>query len=315
MISALFKIRLKQIQRAILEIGFLRIILLILLFGFAVIYMYVLSSKLQNSVYVTSFMIFVVVLIQTRRQDKKFSRIHFKHFRLTFFIEYIFLSIPLFICLAIHSHLIVIYVLFFLLFGITWINIKPKNQNLNTAIQKWIPENCFEWKAGIRKTLFWIVPLWIIGFATSFYIGSVPITIFILGITFLSFYENGEPYQMILSFELSSNQFLLLKLKAQVAIFSIVVLPLVALFIIFHPELWYIPVAEYLVFISLLSYTILVKYAYYEPNSRSAAAQTFVAIGALGAIIPVFLPIVWLMSGRFYFKSVDKLNFYLNDYN
>jgi hypothetical protein len=59
----------------------------------------------------------------------------------------------------------------------------------------------------------------------------------------------------------------------------------------------------------------MTKYAFYEPNIKSPAAQIYVALGALGGIIPVFLPVVWLMTILFYSKSVNKLNFFLNDYN
>jgi hypothetical protein len=60
---------------------------------------------------------------------------------------------------------------------------------------------------------------------------------------------------------------------------------------------------------------ILTKYAFYEPNNKSQAAVAFGAIGALGGIIPVFLPVVWVLSVRFFFKSRENLKIYLNDFN
>jgi hypothetical protein len=35
----------------------------------------------------------------------------------------------------------------------------------------------------------------------------------------------------------------------------------------------------------------------------------------VGGIIPVFLPVVWLLTILFYSKSVNNLNFFLDDYN
>lgn len=84
---------------------------------------------------------------------------------------------------------------------------------------------------------------------------------------------------------------------------------------VFHHDIWYIPIIEYFIFISLYIYVILTKYAFYEPNSKSKAAQVFGVIGVIGGIIPVLLPVVWLLSIRFFFKSKENLNIYLNDYN
>jgi hypothetical protein len=167
----------------------------------------------------------------------------------------------------------------------------------------------------VRQALFILLPLWIIGLFTSFFIGSVPIVLFILGVIPFSFYEKGEPYQMILAYEMGPTQFLFRKIKMQISLFSLLSLPLIAAFLIFHRETWYIPIIEYFIFISLYIYLILTKYAFYEPNRKSPPAQVFGAIGAFSGIIPVFLPLVWLLSIRFFFKSKENLNVYLNDYN
>ncbi|MFD2513344.1 hypothetical protein ACFSRY_05655 [Pontibacter locisalis] len=167
----------------------------------------------------------------------------------------------------------------------------------------------------MRKSFFTIIILLMVGLGTSFFIGSVPIVIFILGLLPMSFYKRGEPYQMITSFEVGSNRFLLNKIKWQVLIFTILCVPLIAVFIVFHQDRWFIPVVEYLIFVSVHVYMILTKYAFYEPNSRSSAVQTFGTVGATGVIFPVFIPLVWLLSIRFYFKARRNLNFYLDDFN
>ena len=139
---------------------------------------------------------------------------------------------------------------------IVHLDLKSRYSSLNTKIQTLIPSDSFEWKAGIRKQLCIIVPIWIISAGTSFFIASVPVAIFILGILIFSFYDNGEPYQMILSYELDAKKFLLLKVKRQIQLFSIIVIPLVGLFLIFNFDRWYIPIAEFLIF----SFVRLLKY-------------------------------------------------------
>jgi len=202
-----------------------------------------------------------------------------------------------------------------IIFLIIHLDYKTKKRSQNFRLLQLIPSSSFEWKAGIRQTLFILIPIWVIGLFTSFFIGSVPIVLFLLGIMSFSYYEKGEPYQMIIAYEMGTIQFLLHKIKMQISLFSILSLPLIVAFLVFHPETWYIPIIEYFIFISISIYLILTKYAFYEPNTKSMSAQIFGAIGALGGIIPIFLPLVWIMSIRFFFKSKENLNFYLNDFN
>jgi hypothetical protein len=155
-----------------------------------------------------------------------------------------------------------------------------------------------------------IVALWSIGLGTSFFIGSVPIVLFVLGILPWSFYERGEPIQMILAYEIGPAGFILHKIKMQTVLFSILTIPLIIAFLIFHPDKWYIPVSELFIFTTSHIYIILTKYAYYQPNKKSTGAQAWISIGALGIIIPVFIPLIWLLSlDRFSVACCEELQF------
>ena len=314
MIRALLKIRLKQIYRGIIGIGLIRFIFLVGLVGFLGFALYVKSSDKLTSQYLSAGFLLLIMFVHFKRGDKLFLKSHFSNYKTLILAEYVILSIPVLCCFLIHKQWVAISQLTGLLIIIN-IDLKARNSNLNTKLQELIPNDAFEWKAGIRKQFFIIVPIWIIAALTSFFIGSVPIAIFILGITILSFFEKCEPHQILLSFELSAKKLLILKVKRLLQLFLTLVIPLLVLFIVFNPDKWYIPVAEYFIFCSLLIYTIMTKYAFYEPNIKSSAAQIYVALGALGAIIPVFLPVVWLLTILFYSKSVNNLNFFLYDYN
>jgi len=315
MIEAFIKIRLKQISRGLIGIGLIRVIFLIGLLGFIVFITFVTISNYPDSIYVTGLSALIILVVHTKRQDKSFLKTNFGNYKLVNFVEYLILASIIISFLIFHFQWISLLLLLSAIYLIIHLDVKTKQRSLNTKLQQLIPSACFEWKGGIRQTLFILLPLWIIGLSTSFYIGSVPVVLFILGIIPFSFYEKGEPYQMIIAYEMGATQFLFHKIKMQILLFSILSIPLIAAFLIFHREIWYIPVIEYFIFISLYVYLILTKYAFYEPNSKSMSAQIFGAIGAFGGLIPVFLPVVWLLSIRFFFKSKENLNFYLNDYN
>ena len=315
MIGEFINIRFKQVYRAIVGIGLFRAIFLAVLVGFLGFILFKQTEILPNSYYLLGIYLLVIVLIQLKRQDKLFLKSHFNNYKLICFTEYLILSIPLLACLTYHSQWLSNLILFPSLFLIVNLDLKVKGRNLNTKIQQCIPYDNFEWKGGLRKSFFYIVPLWIISLATSFFIGSVPIAIFILGLVPLGFYEKSEPYQMILAYEMSTRRFLFHKLSLQIILFSFITIPLIISFMFFHYEHWYITLAEYLIFISLHIYFILAKYAFYEPNSKSATTVIFGSIGATAMFFPFLLPVVWLLSVWFYIKSTDKLNLYLNDYN
>lgn len=315
MIKALIKIRFKQLFRGIIGIGLIRIIFLIGLLGFVAIIMFIQLSINPNVYYITVVYLLIITLIHIRRQDKVFLKSHFANYKLIYLAEYFLLILPIILCLAYYFQWFSAVLVLFGIGIIINLDFKFIQRSLNTKIQQFIPHDCFEWKAGIRKTLFLILAIWIISLGTSFFIGSVPIAIFIFGIIPINFYEKNEPYQMILAYEMNTNKFLLYKIKLQITLFSILTIPLIVGFMIFHFEMWYIPVVEYFIFLSLHVYFILTKYAFYEPNSKSAATQLFEAFGVLGIITPILIPIIWLLSIWFYFKSHENLNFYLNDYN
>lgn len=304
-----------QFYRGATEIGLARMLFLIGLLCF-ILFMLLMQAASEVSMrYAVGVLLLIVTLLHVKRKDKLFLQTHFHRYKWIYLVEYFLLSVPFVVFLLYHSQWLLILIVLLMLGVLVNLEIKLNLLSLNTKIPRLIPEECFEWKAGLRKYLILIALLWVVGLSTSFFVASVPIVIFILGILPLSFYEQSEPYQMITAFEISATKLLFRKIKYQVLLFSGLSIPLIASFVVFHYDKWYIPTAEYFIFISLHVYLILTKYAFYEPDSRSSAVQVFGTLGALGIIIPVFIPVVWLLSIRFYFKSRQNLNFYLNDYD
>lgn len=315
MLIQYFKIRLLQISRGVKDIGIFRILFLFFIAIFLVLTIFKLSEDSEKSYYISTIFIFIILTFHINRQDKLFLKTNINNYKLLFFIEYILLSFPIIICFTINSQLIQLLILIFSLIILSQLDLNIKLKNKNFKILKLIPDNCFEWKSGIRKLILFILPLWIIGILCSFFVATIPVIIFILGILPLSFYAICEPYQMIILFEKKSSNFLITKIKLQLLLFTCITTPLIILFILFHNDLWYIVVAEYLIFISIHIYQILAKYAFYESNEKSSPAQIFEAIAILGIFIPLFIPLIWLLSIRFYIKAKNKLNIYLNDFN
>ena len=315
-------IRLKQLYRELSDIGLFRTIFLIAFLALLIYALYIQAAV--TPYYATGVYFAIVTLIHISRPDKLFLKMNFDNYKFIYGVEYFLLSLPLIICLLFHYQWIALLLLFFALFLLTnlEINIKHYNLNgniklhsLNTKLQRCIPDDSFEWKSGSRKYLFYLIPIWLLAMGTSFFIASVPIAILLLGGIQPGVYEKSESLPMVLAFEMKTKKFLFHKIKLQIVLFSVIAIPLILAFVIFHPERWYIPVAEYIILATYQIYLILTKYAFYRPNTKSHAVMTFGTLGALGAIIPVFLPLVWLLGVWFYIKSFKNLNFYLHDFD
>jgi hypothetical protein len=315
MIVAFIKLRLMQFSRALSGLGLIRSLFLMGLAGFAGVFIFSLTSEYPGSYYVSGGFVLLIMSIQSKRPDKLFLKSNFVNYKLICFAEYLLLVSPALVFLVIHLQWIPVLILIASVTLLVHWEFKLKQYYHFALLQRLIPSESFEWKAGVRKNMVFLIPLWITGIGASFFTGSVPVVLFVLGIIPFSFYEKGEPFQMIIASELSAGRFLFGKVKTLVLIFTVISFPLITAFLIFHSGRWYIPLAEYFIFISLYIFLILTKYAFYEPDSKSPAAQTIAAIGILCGMIPVFLPVVWLLSVRFYFKSRKNLNFYLNDFN
>ena len=315
MILPILKIRYRQLTRIMEGLGLMRVVFLAGLSAFAGFVLFLETVGSPESLYATGVCLAIITAIQVNRRDKTFLKINFLQYRLVFLIEYLFLLVPLFGCLVYHHQWIAAIPAIPLVLLITGIDYRPGLKSINSVFQRLIPWPCFELKSGVRTSLFLVIPVWIAGLGSSFFIGGVPVALFILGMLPLGFYEKGESIEMLLASEMSSGRFILEKIKMQLFLFTALASPLIAAFVIFHTAQWYIAVIEYIVLISSHVFIVLTKYTFYQPNQKSGGAQVFGLLGAIGMIIPVFIPLIWILSVRFYFKSRENLNFYLDDYN
>jgi hypothetical protein len=313
-IKKVILIRLLQLYRILKGVGILRTILIVFFFIFLCVFLFanqILKNNPGEAAFITALL---VLMIHLNRSDKLFLRINFINYKIIYFIEYLLLTFPVLFLLLIHNFLF-LPLLIVAISGIVFIEYKSSRSSLHSKIPSIIPSSCFEWKAGLRQTFLLLLLLWIAGLGLSFILWSVPIIILITGIITTGFYEKQESLQMILAYEKGAGSFLAHKISLQFKLYTIYVLPLVFAFIIFHPAQWYIPVSIYIIILFLQAYQVFNKYAFYNPHSRQTASQVFMAIGVLGAIIPVFLPVIWLLTVLFYFRSKEKLNIYLDDFN
>ena len=292
MVNRLLKIRVKQLARMASEIGLFRILFLIGLFAYLIYIAYVKLQHPSNYSIVSGIFIVLLLSIHIKRKDAVFLKIYTPHPQFIIISEYLLLFLPLLIIMLYFQIWLYILSVSAFIIILSFLNLKTRKRSINTWFQNIIQDDNFEWKAGIRKNIFMLGAVWIASLFTSFFIGSIPIALFVIGIIIMSFYENNESLAMLISSELSPKAFLKRKIKQHLWAYLIFCAPLLLAFLIFHHQYYYIPLLMMLIFSILIVYNILLKYAFYRPNEKMGNTQIFSAIGSISIIVPFVLIIV-----------------------
>ena len=315
MVKSILKIQLKQLNRLATEVGLFRLIFLL---GLAAYLFFAVYVKLQDPSYkdlIVGLFAFIIFGIHTKRKDKIFLNLYSPQPQIIFFIEYLLLSLPILVLLVYYQFWLHTFFMIAFIFVLPFLKTPLKKYSINTWLQKQIPNDNFEWKAGIRKQFILFMSVWLIAFFTSFFIGSVIIALFILGIVVMSFYEKNESLPMLLAKEESPKTFLKRKIWSHLLTYLSVMIPLFFSFIIFHPAHFYIPLLEIIIFSILIVYNILLKYAFYLPNEKAGGTQIFSAIGSISVLVPFVLIIVLVLGIKFWFQAHRNLKFHLHDFH
>lgn len=304
--------RIKQVLREFQALGFGRSIFLLVLLVFAQSFI---IEAVQNYPYFSILFGMIPLSFHLKRNDHAFLSVHVPESYQIYLVEYFILSLPLLIPFLVFGQFMMVGA-----YGLFLCLLPCMPHSLTTPISferliQIVPDHTFEWKSGLRKTSGFVLAVWLLGFSTSWVIGSVPVALFLLGIMPISFYERGEPLMMIIGYEKPAGHFLGHKIKEHIEIFTWLSLPLVGAFVFFHNAYWYIVLIEWGLLLNLHLYCILLKYAFYQPNVKSSATQMLAVLGFLGVLVPIFLPLVWLLAIKFYKKAYRHLKAYLYDFH
>jgi hypothetical protein len=150
----------------------------------------------------------------------------------------------------------------------------------------WLPLGTFEWQSGLRKNRTVIVLFWITGLAGFVHIGFSAFSVFMLTLVVTTFYTETEPLPMLRAMELPPGRLLVWKLSQHMALFAMLLLPVVAAAGT-HLSLLPYTLGYYLASLNLAAFAILLKYNNYRPGAISGAHQLATT---LACILSVVLP-------------------------
>jgi hypothetical protein len=306
------KIRFLQAFRIIKEIGAVRMLL------FVVCFLPFLLRYFAEAWYLGTVSVLFMVLLHLARTDKKFLQILQITPQKVYALDYGLFLLPSFTFLLYigaywHFLACLVLVLGFMFVPFT---LPQYNQPLFLFTSRWIPARAFEWKSGFRQYFSFVFVCLLLGFGLSKYEVTIPLVIIFFTLLTTCFYLEFEPLEMLLVFGKTPQKLLLSKIKGQLFLFWIFMLPLVLLFLVFHAKYWYL--MPYFLLSSSLAqiFAILYKYAVYQPATNSQLnVFIYVLFGSAFlfiVVIPLFVPVGIFILVRYYRKAVKNLAFWLS---
>jgi len=258
---------------------------------------------------------FVIAMIHFSRKDHRFIELVTEWPFLIYFIEYCTLATPfvLLSCIALGNPFFML--ILFPVAGISFLKVASRPVvNFNTS-SKLISETNFEWKAGMRKTGGLLGILWLAAMALTVVPFASIIALWFMLLVISSFYDEGEPREMVESYQLDAVKFLKVKILSQLKAFFIPALPVLLLFLYFFPERWWVMIL-FMVFSALnIGVFVLSKYAVWRSAEINRSGNIVNAMCLLGLFLPFFLPLPIAVIIKNYRRSLHNLKPLLHDYH
>lgn len=300
-----------------MQFGIFRLLLVVMAFFYLCVVVYAVSADETNVYYVAAVWILILLSVQLKRRDRKFLYIHTNYDRLLCAVENMALSAPVLSCLLLHGwwwYALGVSVTAFLTGFMLMRYKKRRRRTGNTWLQRKIPYDAYEWKAGVRQSGFWLASVGAIGFFGAYFSIVGYLSVFLTGLIVFDFYKQPEPWQFILSFRKSAGRFLFFRIGRNLLLFVLLTLPVVATLLAFHPGRWYVPLLEVVLLCGIHLYGIVLKYAYYS-HRKVPVYSVPRMLGLIIGLNPFTAPLLWVFSVYLFIKARTNLNFYLHDYH
>ncbi len=309
MFPTILKIRLLQSLRIIQNIGWLRML------AFIICVVPFLIRYFAETWYLLIVSSLFLGLIHFVRTDKNFIKILQLSVYQVYAIEYSIFLLPVWIFLLIKQEFLYLggsIVIATIISAIPY-TIQQQNRPL-LFVSRWIPAISFEWKSGFRQHFPFIAIFYSLGIGLAMYEIAIPLIIMCFSLLTACFYLESEPITMLKIFVKTPKQLLLHKVRWQLQLFWLLMLPFILLFLIFHTTYWYI-ILYLLITTSLAQiFAICYKYAVYYPNTKNQLNVFIYVVFGLAFMLviltPFLVPVGIFIMVRYYQKAIKNLDLY-----
>ncbi|UZR99920.1 hypothetical protein [Chondrinema litorale] len=307
----LLKIRLLQAFRILKQLGLLYSIILLIICLVAGVNIFQPNISDNQAYIYTGLCLFTLSSVHFSRKDDFILNMISKHAIYMMLSEYILATSPISIHLLVNGKyeavlMLLVGILLLILFGKKF-NTERKNHVPQLPFLKYYE---FEWISGLRQSYLVLLFIFIMAASLVFVPFLSLLFVWYISLSIASFYQEFESIEVLLLHEGTINQFLTKKVLIHLKNYWIFNLPVLVLYYFFHPEHWLI-LLLLIVFITLgLIFTILNKYASYEPASTTVGNSVLITIVFGSVLIPFFAPVPVFLIFRKYFAAKTNLNSY-----
>ena len=310
--TTLLNIRLIQIKRELNDAGPGAFLIAGLLW-FLIYTCFTLFQKTPEAYYLTGFLIVICLWLQLYRKDKAFVYNHINNAYIEIYIEYIVLVFPFSVSSLLTRKWMCFPVLLVSLLAIPLLKYTTRQKTYLKNISSLIPARDFEWISGIRKSFAFLVPLYMIAIAFSWFKIFPLLLLWFISVSIASFYNECEPLHILKEGNLSAKKFIEQKMLRHSKYLVMLYTPILIINTIFNFDYWLLNLLFIPAQILLLCFSICLKYSNYQPNKNPISTNIILSLTSLGALIPYFLPIPLFLTLEYSSKAKNNLNNYLND--
>lgn len=310
MISTFLVLHTKQTGRLFRELGIVRGLIILLLLAITLARIYTLEPPYT---YVTAALLFFLLLsVHVFREDQTFLAILGIRKHLLYLVEYHLLVSPFYLIFLLNGRWIETVSIGAAVSLIPFIHLRLTRQVSVAHRLPFVFSEAFEWKSGLRKQSWIIMPLYILALGLYSYPFVALLTIVVFTFIVTTFYNESEPRPMVEAFAASPSAFLFKKGKIQLMLFWIGCTPLVLIFLLTNATYWYVLLVWIIVCSVIQLLSINLKYSLYEPNV-SLNKDVLMAIYFLSLFVPFFFPVPLVMMIHYYRRARKNLKPYLHD--
>ncbi len=309
------RVRKSALIREIQALGFVYSLIVAAGIFFGLIFFYKLQDSQLHSVYSLAGVSILVAVLHFSRKDHQFIQLVSPHPFHIFFTEYLTLVLPLIILSVAQSGTPIFLLVLIPLLIISLLPVTGSRFIATGFTNKLIPDTNFEWKSGMRKTGGLLILLWLASFALTPVPFASLIALWFALLTVSSFYDDGEPWEMLEAYGMDAKQFLHHKIKVQLQTYLLPVTPVLLISGFIFPERWWVFLL-FLIFSSInISVFVLSKYAVWRPAEVNRSASIVNAMCMIGLFLPFLLPLPVFVLIRNYRKAMLNLKPVLHDYH
>lgn len=307
----LLEIRFHQLKRALAELK------LYILIPLAILSLIVLiSNSLHKNQFTSGYQLFfllsVCLVTHLTRKDKDFIYLHVKNPIFEIFSEYFLASLPFSFSVLLFPHwyhaFIFLVLLAFIPFIKSGISVRQPHFKL---ISKIIGSKRFEYISGLRQSFYFLIPIYLLALFLS-WVPILPLVLlWLITVSFTSFYYECEPLGILRSSGQSPRTFLWRKIVLHSKFLLALLAPVLIINAFCNPGYWYINLIFFILQLLLLVFAITLKYSCYRPNANLNQNNIILSLVSLGAVLPYFLPIPLFMISLYFNKAIKNLNHFL----